>query len=172
VADLRVELLVVEDCPHLEAARRDLESVLRAGIIEVPIQLIYVTSRDDAEFLGFQGSPTIRINGQDVVPEPDRPVAFGCRIYRDAEGKPSGTPPIEAIRAAIESERRARLEAFQREEAAKIAALAREADTAETSMGACGSSWVGGTTSTEHSTEGARPSHRRPASPDQRGTDR
>jgi hypothetical protein len=36
-------LLAVEDCPHLEQARRDLESVLRKGIIEVPIQLIFVT---------------------------------------------------------------------------------------------------------------------------------
>ncbi len=68
MADLRVELLAVEDCPHLEQARRDLESVLRKGIIEVPIQLIFVASQDDAEFLGFQGSPTIRVNGEDVVP--------------------------------------------------------------------------------------------------------
>ena len=133
MADLRVELLVVEDCPHLERARRDLESVLRAGILEVPIQLIYVTSQDDAEFLGFQGSPTIRINGDDVVPQPELPVAFGCRLYRDAEGRLTGSPPIEAIRAAVEANRRGKLEAFQREEAARIAEFAREADAAEAS---------------------------------------
>ena len=48
VADLHVELLAVEDCPHLEQARRDLESVLRKGIIETPIQLIFVASQEDA----------------------------------------------------------------------------------------------------------------------------
>jgi len=77
VADLRVELLAVEDCPHLEQARRDLESVLRKGIIETPIQLIFVASQEDAEFLGFQGSPTIRIQGEDVVPQPDLPGRAG-----------------------------------------------------------------------------------------------
>ncbi len=133
MADLRVELLALEDCPHLEGARRDLEAVLRKGIIEVPIQLIFVTGPEDAEFLHFQGSPTIRINGDDVVPQPDLPVAMGCRIYRDAEGRMQGWPPIEAIRAAVDAHRRGRLESFQRDEAAKIAEFAREADAAEPS---------------------------------------
>jgi hypothetical protein len=133
VADLRVELLALEDCPHLEGARRDLEAVLRKGIIEVPIQVVFVSGPDDAEFLHFQGSPTIRINGDDVVPQPDLPVAMGCRIYRDAEGRMQGWPPIEAIRAAVDAHRRGRLEAFQRDEAAKVAEFAREADAAEPS---------------------------------------
>jgi hypothetical protein len=131
VADLRVELLAVEDCPHLEQARRDLENVLRKGIIETPIQLIFVASQDDAEFLGFQGSPTIRIQGEDVVPQPDLPVALACRIYRDVDGRALGSPPIEAIRAAVDAHRRGKLETFQREEAAKVADFARRADAAE-----------------------------------------
>jgi hypothetical protein len=128
-------LLAVEECPHLEQARRDLESVLGGGILETPIQLILVGSADDAEFLGFQGSPTIRVNGDDVVPQPDLPVALGCRIYRDAEGRATGSPPIESIKAAVDAHRRDRLAAFQREEAAKVAEFAREADAAEDSTG-------------------------------------
>ena len=133
MADLRVELLAVEDCPHLDQARRDLQNVLHGGIIEVPIQVVYVTSLDDAEFLNFQGSPTIRVNGDDVVPQPDLPVALSCRLYRDAAGRVAGSPPVERIKAAIDGHRRGRLEAFQREEAAKVAEFAREADAAETS---------------------------------------
>lgn len=132
MADLLVELLAVEDCPHLAQARRDIESVLHGGIIEVPIQLIYVTSFDDAEFLDFRGSPTIRVNGDDVVPEPDLPVAVGCRLYRDAAGGVIGSPPIERIKAAIDAHRRGRLQAFQRQEAAKVAEFARAADAAGT----------------------------------------
>lgn len=134
MADLLVQLLAVEDCPHLERAHRDLESVLHKGIIETPIQLVFVSSPEDAEFLGFQGSPTIRINGDDVVPQPDLPVALGCRLYRDERGRAVGSPPFEAIRAAVDSHRRSRLEAFQREEAGKVARFAREADAAETSI--------------------------------------
>jgi hypothetical protein len=133
VADLRVELLAVEDCPHLEQARRDLENVLRKGIIETPIQLIFVAGQEDADFLGFQGSPTIRIQGEDVVPQPELPVGLTCRIYRDADGRPTGSPPIEAIRAAVDAHRRGRLQAFQREEAAKVAEFAREADASDPS---------------------------------------
>ena len=131
MADLVVELLAVEDCPHLEQARRDLESSLRTGIIEVPIQLIFVSSLDDAEFLGFQGSPTIRVNGDDVIPQPELPVALACRVYRDADGRTLGSPPIESIQSAIDSHRRARLAEFQRDEAAKVAQFARAADAAE-----------------------------------------
>lgn len=130
MADLLVELLAVEDCPHLEAALRDLEGVLGSGIIEVPVQVIFISSRDDAEFLEFRGSPTIRINGDDVVPQPELPIALACRIYRDADGRPRGSPPIESIRAAVDAHRRGRLEAFQREEAAKVAEFARAADEA------------------------------------------
>ena len=133
MADLLVELLAVEDCPHLEQTRRDLESVLRKGIIEVPIQLIYVTSQDDAEFLGFQGSPTIRVNGQDVSPQPELPIALGCRRYRDSAGNFAGSPPIELIAAAVDANRRDKLAAFQHEEAAKVAEFARQADAAEAS---------------------------------------
>jgi hypothetical protein len=50
-----------------------------------------------------------------------------------------GTPPIEAIRAAIDAHRRGRLETFQRDEAAKIAEFAREADAAEASSEPVGS---------------------------------
>jgi len=131
MADFRVELLAIEGCPHLENARRDLETVLRKGIIEVPIQFILVSGIDDAEFLGFQGSPTIRVNGEDVVPQPDLPIALSCRTYLDGEGRPAGSPPIEAIRAAVDAHRRGKLEAFQRGEAGLVARFAREAEAAE-----------------------------------------
>jgi hypothetical protein len=131
VADLRAELLAMEDCPHLERARLDLERALRTGIIEVPVQLILVATQEEAEFLDFPGSPTIRINGEDVVPVPDHPIALACRVYRDAEGRALGSPPYEAISAAVQAHRRARLQAFQREEAGKVAEFAREADAAE-----------------------------------------
>jgi hypothetical protein len=128
VADLRVELLVVEDCPHASQARDDLESVLGHGVIETPIQLVIVGTLEDAAFLGFQGSPTIRVNGDDVVPQPELPVALACRFYRDAEGRTIDSPPLEAIRAAVDAHRRDRLEAFRRQEARLLAQAALQAE--------------------------------------------
>ena len=122
----------MEDCPHLEQARRDLQRVLRTSIIEVPIQLIFVATMDEAEFLDFHGSPTIRVNGEDIVPQPGLPVALGCRVYRDEDGHVTGSPPFAAIKSAIDTHRRGRLAAFQREEAGLVAKFAREADASET----------------------------------------
>jgi hypothetical protein len=69
----------------------------------------------------------------DVVQQPDLPVALGCRVYRDSDGRILGSPPIESIRAAIDAHRRGRLEQFQRQEAGLVARFAREAEAAESS---------------------------------------
>lgn len=131
MAELRVELLVTEGCPHVDRARRDLQAVLREGIVETPIQTVLVGSVEDAEFLGFPGSPTIRINGDDVVPEPHLSVGVSCRVYRDADGARTNSPPIERIRAVVDAHRRGRLEAFRRDEAGLVAEYARDAAAAE-----------------------------------------
>ena len=136
MADLRVELLTFEGCPHLDQARRDLERVLRESIIETPVQVVYVSSFEDAEFLGFQGSPTIRINGDDVDPQPELPIGVGCRLYSDDEGRPVGSPPVARIRAAVEAHRRGRLREFQRQEAGLVAEYAASAAAAEASVAA------------------------------------
>jgi protein-disulfide isomerase len=55
-----------------------------------------------AQQVGFLGSPTVRVNGQDVEPEARAARAFGmmCRIYVDG-GQRAGVPPPEWIRAAV-----------------------------------------------------------------------
>jgi hypothetical protein len=91
VADLRVELLAIEDCPHLGQAQHDLESVLRKGIIETPVQLIFVGSLEDAEFLAFPGS-----TARTLSPSPT------CRSRSAAEpiatGKVEGWAPHRSSR--------------------------------------------------------------------------
>lgn len=127
MAELAVQLLAVEGCPHLDQARRDLQAVLRESIIETPIQVVLVGSVEDAEFLEFPGSPTIRVNGEDVDPQPNLAVGLACRTYVDATGAQLGSPPVERIRAVVQAHRRGRLQAFQREEAGHVAAVARQA---------------------------------------------
>lgn len=127
MADLSIQLLAVEGCPHLERARHDLEAVLRESIIETPIQLVLVGSPEDAEFLSFQGSPTIRVDGADIDPQPDLPVGLACRTYVGAAGERLGSPPVERIRAAVQAYRRGRLRSFQRDEAGRVAATALRA---------------------------------------------
>ena len=53
-----------------------------------------------AEELGFRGSPTILINGDDPFLDTDAPVGLSCRIYAANEGY-RGNPPECELRAAI-----------------------------------------------------------------------
>jgi hypothetical protein len=128
MADLRVELLYAPACPHWEQTRADLHRILSEGAIETPIQLVLVSSQEDAEFLGFTGSPTVRLNGVDVVPEPTSGTpGTGCRMYRQPDGTLGGGIPAGLLREAVRAHRRDRLDAFQRGEAAKVALAALEA---------------------------------------------
>jgi hypothetical protein len=129
MSDLRVELLYTLDCPHYEAVRLDLHRILSEGSIETPIQLVMVGGLDDAEFLDFHGSPTVRLNGEDVLPTPpDAPVSLACRGYTQGDGSQTGRVPTEALRMAIKAHRQGRLEAFRREESARVATAALEAE--------------------------------------------
>jgi hypothetical protein len=92
-----------QDCPsHVEALER-----LRKVMVDMddrsPIGLIEVLTEDDAERLGFPGSPTIRVDGEDVDPSGAKQMdtALTCRIYRLEDGRFSPLPSEEMIRQAL-----------------------------------------------------------------------
>lgn len=105
---MRIELLVFDGWPNWEAARE----LFRAGMaslgISGEIQEIQVKSLEQAQALNFPGSPTLRVNGQDVAPLPEgfQP-AMGCRTY-GVQGRRQGLPDVawivEALRKAQEVE--------------------------------------------------------------------
>jgi len=98
---MRVELLYTEDDPGYMAARQNLVEVLTEDAFETPIQMIAVGSLEDAELLGFPGSPTIRIDGQDIVQVSAGRVSLAHRDY----GADGGVPGKTVIRAAVERAR-------------------------------------------------------------------
>lgn len=67
---MRVELLYWDGDPNYMAARQRLVEVLTEDAFETPIQMISVNSEADAELLAFPGSPTIRIDGDDIYADP------------------------------------------------------------------------------------------------------
>ena len=101
---MRVELLYVEGDPASMAARQNLVEVLTEDAFETPIQMIVVHGDEDAALLDFRGSPTIRIDGVDIDPEPAAPVGLQARSYRGPDG-PSPVPDKQLIRRAVERAR-------------------------------------------------------------------
>ena len=106
---MTVELLYLPNCPHHSAALDLARDVLKVGgmaaeLIETPI-----SDYEEAIERKFPGSPTLRVNGQDIedVASEHLAVGFACRTYL-VDGISRGVPPRawleRAIRAAQATE--------------------------------------------------------------------
>ncbi len=103
---MRVELLYWDGDRDYMSARQNLVEVLTEDAFETTIQMVAVTSLADAELLGFPGSPTIRIDGEDIAPESAGGVGLARRPYpADDGGEPTGIPGKSLIRSAVERAR-------------------------------------------------------------------
>ncbi len=100
---MNVELLYVANCPNHIVALERLRATLCAESLQTPVNEVMVRDDAMAQSLKFPGSPTIRINGQDVEPHSGQTTSFGlmCRLYSDG----SGVPSQQSLRAAIEKAR-------------------------------------------------------------------
>jgi hypothetical protein len=100
---MTVELLWWEGCPSYERALEELRAALREeGLDADSVELRHVDSDEQAERERFPGSPTIRIDGQDVVPTGEGdPIGLSCRVYQLRDGRPSPIPDPADLREAI-----------------------------------------------------------------------
>jgi hypothetical protein len=99
---VRVELLWWDGCPSHPEALAELERVLREEGVEATVERVEVRSDDQARRERFPGSPTIRIDGRDVVPPGEaEPFGLACRVYRLRDGRVSPVPDPEDVRAAV-----------------------------------------------------------------------
>ena len=89
---MRVELLCLEGCPHGAIAAERLEQALRAvGRDDVPVTRILVETLEQAQELGFLGSPSIRVDGWDPFTTGVEHVGLACRVYPTPSGL-AGSP--------------------------------------------------------------------------------
>lgn len=97
-----VTFLYYEDCPSHDIALERLRSIMAEQGIETEPQIIKVETDEQAKQLQFTGSPTIRINGQDIdPPPPDAYYALTCRAYQLEDGRISPLPSPAMIYRAL-----------------------------------------------------------------------
>jgi hypothetical protein len=102
VGSMRVELLFWEGCPSYAKAHAELrESLSEAGLDPDGVILREIETEADAGSQRFVGSPTIRIDGVDVQPQPDEPTGLTCRVYHRRDGRVSPTPDPADVRDAL-----------------------------------------------------------------------
>ena len=98
---MRVELLYFDGCPSYPIAEERVRRVLRERGLNAHIEMVRVETDEEAARLGFQGSPTIRVDGRDLFPTGERVEgALGCRIHATPEGL-AGAPTVGMIGQAL-----------------------------------------------------------------------
>lgn len=94
-----ITLLYFDGCPNRKVARTRLaEALERVGDART-VRLESVETAQDADDLGFRGSPTILIDGKDPF-DAVAPTGLSCRVYRTEVGL-EGAPSVEQLIAAM-----------------------------------------------------------------------
>ena len=100
-----IELLAWSGCPnHPDAARAIAAELTYLGHAGYPVEILWIETEALAEDEQFVGSPTIRIDGVDIVtPIAGAQPSLSCRLYRTRAGRYSPVPDPADIREALET---------------------------------------------------------------------
>lgn len=96
---MEITLQYFDGCPNWTVAAERLKLLT----VERPdIAIVYqrIDTVDMAERVRFRGSPTILLDGVDIMSDASGPVGLACRIYMTADG-PAGAPSTTQLRGAI-----------------------------------------------------------------------
>jgi len=64
------------------------------------IELVEVTTQEQAERIGFRGSPSVLVDGRDLFAQTGTDFGLMCRVYSTPEGL-RGSPTTEQLVAAL-----------------------------------------------------------------------
>ncbi len=93
-----VALQYFDDCPNWRVADERLRAALRLlGRNDGAVRYVRVATAQDAERIGFRGSPTILVDGHDPFGMPDSAAGLACRVY-DNGSVPSVERLVEVLR--------------------------------------------------------------------------
>lgn len=95
---MEVTLLYFDGCPRWQTADERISAL--ADELGITVTRRKITTSDEAEAVGFRGSPTILVDGRDPFVRGDEPIAMSCRIYQTPDG-PAGAPTSAQLRAVL-----------------------------------------------------------------------
>jgi len=94
-----VTLLFFDDCPNWKVADGHLATIARK-LPRVAVSHHVVDTPEEAERVGFRGSPSILVDGVDPFADSDAPVGLSSRVYQ-TPGGPAGSPTLEQLLAVM-----------------------------------------------------------------------
>jgi len=98
---VKIQVVHIDECPNWETTGDRVQAVLgRLGLPDVPVEFVLVETLVDAAAVGFAGSPTVLVDGEDVVPSAGQTTNIACRVYATETGL-AGLPSESQIEAGI-----------------------------------------------------------------------
>ncbi len=105
IGGVDITLLYFDGCPNWRDADEHLKWALAAaGEGDVVMRRQVVDTVEEAERVGFLGSPTVLIDGRDPFAAPGVAPGLSCRVYRTETGV-AGSPTVAQLRDAITAAR-------------------------------------------------------------------
>ncbi|WP_369827989.1 hypothetical protein [Cryobacterium sp. M96] len=94
-----ITLQYFDGCPNWKIAAERL-ALIAAACPGIVVTRRLVENLEDAETIGFRGSPSMLMDGTDLFPDLSASVGLACRIYKTPTGL-AGAPTLEQLRDAI-----------------------------------------------------------------------
>ena len=94
-----ITLLYFDDCLNWKIADQ-LLAAIAAQRADLKVTRPLVDTLEEAQRVGFHGSPSILVDGVDGFADPGAGVGLSCRVYRTPDGL-AGAPTLEQLRAAL-----------------------------------------------------------------------
>ena len=100
---MRIAVQYMDDCPNWELADESVRLALsRLGLPATDVAHEVIDTWEQAQAVGFHGSPTILVNGRDLFADPASPIGLSCRLYATPDGL-AGSPTVDQVMHAIDS---------------------------------------------------------------------
>lgn len=95
-----IDVLYFDDCPNWQTGLANLRALIAADHLAMDVRLVEIHNPQQAQAEHFLGSPSFRMNGVDLWPEPRSSYDLSCRVYHTPQGM-RGSPTIEMLRERI-----------------------------------------------------------------------
>ena len=95
-----ITLLYFQDCPNWKSVGERL-TLLVTERPDITVRHQLVETPEEAERVGFLGSPSIQVDGVDVFAEPGSRVGLACRRYPTPDGYGEAPTLVEQLRAVL-----------------------------------------------------------------------
>jgi hypothetical protein len=95
-----VTVLYFAGCPSWQTMVERVHTAAKQAGVPVSVTTLAVETIEEAQRVGFAGSPTVWLEGTDPFEQPDAVPALACRVYATADGL-AGSPTVGQLVDAL-----------------------------------------------------------------------